>query len=1117
MNKVKAPLMALLLIMFFTKLHGQEDYRQNIIPPSPEASSLGKYTEIPVSNYTGIPDISVPVFEIINGDLQLPIMLKYHSSGVKVEEISSWVGIGWSLNAGGVISRTIHGYADENISNAYISYLGLKDLGITKQLLEDYSDESSLRLNLLKDISSGCYDIQPDIFTINVNGINAQFMFDLDGNLIVSSETKIKVEIVWSNGFNSSILGWNVWDDKGNKYIFEHTEITQSDSFNSVCYASQPLNQVSSWYLSRIEDINGLKFIDFSYSDYSMKYRILNSETILHRNPISDQSCPGSIPGIYNAGYDSLEVSGKIINEINTSNGLQVVFSGGNSRLDVQGVNNKALSKILVKSNGELIRELRLQHDYSTNRLTLKNVVQYSITEEIPLYSFSYYSSLPERNSKSIDHWGYYNGVNNSTLLPSANVFGTYYNSNTNREPDDRYTIYGLLKSITYPTGGKSEFIYEANTYSFTNGGAVSDQNMFERIPFLTSTSSFGSDCNGQNASTSEMIFTITSASASQIPVDVSLNFQLYNDPYFGGNGPPKAFILDSAENIIYEFNSLSPSYFSIMLSPGNYKIRTEATWSDCNGNNDVASISVSYLYDDLNQPIVERFGGGVRIKSIKNYDYTDSLLSSTQFEYKDDQGISSGVLYNEPIYTYNYENFKQIENYQLDYLCSLQLRLSVNPSLLGTTRGNYVGYERVTVISNDSINNGKIVYTYTTPKDYLFFSNNTPPFQPSDDYSFLTGNLINEAYFDSQGMLIKEVSKSYQFDSVENSSLKLQFKGGVLLTNSSFYFGRYKQIFGFTKVVSNDTYIYTSGDTLNIKESFEYDDNLQNVKVKRLYNNNLLNSTYYFYLSDFILKSTTEEFLYDKNYTGVPVETLSSTVLDGLEYLKDVKYMTFKFQEDNIFQNVLWSASNLLLDEYSPRYSSLNGQLDQNLYELIYFDKYDINTGNILSMRENNTQYSFDYLLNTNLIAYSALNAAHNEIFYLSFEDSLGTVGDSFAGNKYYAGSSINFNDFISIPNGQDLLMSYWYFDGKWLYQEPIPFVNSVNLTNGSRIDEVRIFPKNALVNTYNYHKNFFVRSIINENNQASHYYYDSLNRLILIRDDKGNIINSFTYNYRD
>src|SRR5882724_12246390 len=81
-------------------------------PASPNAASLGKYGEVPVSLSTGVPNINIPLYEVKTGNISLPISIDYHAGGIKVEERASWVGLGWSLNAGGVITRVCRGTPD---------------------------------------------------------------------------------------------------------------------------------------------------------------------------------------------------------------------------------------------------------------------------------------------------------------------------------------------------------------------------------------------------------------------------------------------------------------------------------------------------------------------------------------------------------------------------------------------------------------------------------------------------------------------------------------------------------------------------------------------------------------------------------------------------------------------------------------------------------------------------------------------------------------------------------------------------------------------------------------------------------------------------------------------
>ena len=85
----------------------------NKLPASPTASELGKYGEVPVSLFNGIPQVNVPITQINGNDMSLPISLSYNASGVKVNQIASWVGLGFSLNAGGVITREIRDQPDD--------------------------------------------------------------------------------------------------------------------------------------------------------------------------------------------------------------------------------------------------------------------------------------------------------------------------------------------------------------------------------------------------------------------------------------------------------------------------------------------------------------------------------------------------------------------------------------------------------------------------------------------------------------------------------------------------------------------------------------------------------------------------------------------------------------------------------------------------------------------------------------------------------------------------------------------------------------------------------------------------------------------------------------------
>jgi hypothetical protein len=87
----------------------QTTHLSQTAPPSPNAASLGLYGAIPVGHYTGVPDISVPIYEIELDGKKFPVNISYHASGIKVSQEASVVGLGWTLNAGGCIVKEVRG------------------------------------------------------------------------------------------------------------------------------------------------------------------------------------------------------------------------------------------------------------------------------------------------------------------------------------------------------------------------------------------------------------------------------------------------------------------------------------------------------------------------------------------------------------------------------------------------------------------------------------------------------------------------------------------------------------------------------------------------------------------------------------------------------------------------------------------------------------------------------------------------------------------------------------------------------------------------------------------------------------------------------------------------
>lgn len=88
-------------------------YINHNVPKSPESASFEKYGKIPMGEYTGTSKISIPLYNIQTKDLDIPLNLHYHASGIKVSQEATRVGLGWDLIPGGRISLEIRGGNDQ--------------------------------------------------------------------------------------------------------------------------------------------------------------------------------------------------------------------------------------------------------------------------------------------------------------------------------------------------------------------------------------------------------------------------------------------------------------------------------------------------------------------------------------------------------------------------------------------------------------------------------------------------------------------------------------------------------------------------------------------------------------------------------------------------------------------------------------------------------------------------------------------------------------------------------------------------------------------------------------------------------------------------------------------
>lgn len=162
----------------------------NPLVPSANAMSLGLYGEVPVSLFNGSAQIDVPIYEIKGRSINLPISISYQTAAVRPDIHPSWVGMGWNLNVGGAITRTVNQLPDEfydsqsPLGGRYYasrpnSTLSASDWSSDAKIKDDYS------------VSEGGKDTSPDIFNFNFLGISGKFFLDHTGQWKVQSERAI--------------------------------------------------------------------------------------------------------------------------------------------------------------------------------------------------------------------------------------------------------------------------------------------------------------------------------------------------------------------------------------------------------------------------------------------------------------------------------------------------------------------------------------------------------------------------------------------------------------------------------------------------------------------------------------------------------------------------------------------------------------------------------------------------------------------------------------------------------------------------------------------------------------------------------------------------------------
>ena len=194
MKTIKHLLTTVCLLFYQIGIYSQIS-QQPLSVLSPNAASLGLYGDIPVSFYTGTPEISIPLYDVKVSDFTLPISLNYHASGVQVDQRSGWTGMNWTLFAGGVITRTINGGAPDEYNNPKY-YLGANaGYYFNYNLLNTNSwNQLTYLRSIAQSTNESLKDEAPDEFSFSFPGYNGKFYLDHTRKWIVQCDKPVKVE-----------------------------------------------------------------------------------------------------------------------------------------------------------------------------------------------------------------------------------------------------------------------------------------------------------------------------------------------------------------------------------------------------------------------------------------------------------------------------------------------------------------------------------------------------------------------------------------------------------------------------------------------------------------------------------------------------------------------------------------------------------------------------------------------------------------------------------------------------------------------------------------------------------------------------------------------------------
>lgn len=436
---------------------------------SPQATSLARYGEYPVSLATGIPNISIPLYTIRVGEFTLPINISYHAAGNKVNDVASPVGLGWVLNAGGAISRTVKNRIDRLGRNLYDNVPFYTKEKVDSMKLAERSRPESESANLtfwngVLDLSSRLYDTESDRYCYNFCGYSGIFRYSFsEERFRTIPHVPFIIEMDNAEGY------FTITDAKGIQYIFGQEEKC------GIWDADYDI-PVNTYYLTKINLASTNDSIIFEYDNVPNIYGYMTPIELSHKGMEYDWE--------YNQGNLNLSQE-KHLADFFCQEQLLKKIKWHDGCIELNYVYDRSdnasarLANMIIKDNtGNTVKQVAFDNsiheasfaDGKSARLFLDGLtVSGSNPVERESYIFEYDTTpLPpyltvESYTFYTDYWGYYNGKAekyNSTPREMGDLIGI---NGRDMTPVESLMKAGILKKIVYPTGGFTLFEFESN------------------------------------------------------------------------------------------------------------------------------------------------------------------------------------------------------------------------------------------------------------------------------------------------------------------------------------------------------------------------------------------------------------------------------------------------------------------------------------------------------------------------------------------------------------------------------------------------------------------------------------------------------------------------------